>query len=76
MNYVSREELIEFARKAFAKGLSATSMTTLEGMAVDYGNQQNRLDDVRLWFRNLENNNFDGTRADTEWLDNWLSELP
>jgi hypothetical protein len=76
MNYVSREKLIEVAREAIADGLSADSMTTLRNRVEEYGEQQKRVDDLNHWFRKLKKKDFDGTRADTEWLNNWLSELP
>jgi hypothetical protein len=78
MNNVNRERIIQFVHEATTSGntLSGTSMTTLEDMAVEYGEQQRRLSDVERWFRKLQNKNFTGTKADTEWLDKWLSELP
>jgi hypothetical protein len=78
MNNANREEIIQFVHQAtsFGNTLSGTSMTTLEDMAVKYGNQQKRLDDVNRWFQKLKKKDFDGTKADTEWLNEWLSELP
>jgi len=78
MDNVNRQEIIEFVRQATTSGrtLSGTSMTTLEDMAVRYGNEQKRFDDLNHWFQKLKKKDFDGTRADTEWLNNWLSELP
>lgn len=87
MNNVSREEIIQFVRQATTPDnrLSATSyemrlpssfMTSLEDRAVRYGVQQDRVKDVERWFRKLQDKDFTGTRTDTEWLNEWLSELP
>ena len=78
MNNVDRETIIQFVRQATTSGntLSGTSMTTLEDMAVNYGDQLERLDDLNRWFSKVKKKNFNGTKADTEWLENWLSELP
>jgi len=81
MNNVSRQEIIEFVRQATTSGktLSGTSMTTLREMAEEYGEQQQRVDDVNDWLDELEEMNFEyhNSREETnEWFKQWLSELP
>ena len=81
MNNINRKEIIQFVldHAITSDGkleISVSLMTTLEDMAVRYGDQQKRFDDVNHWFRKLEKKDFDGSRADREWLNNWLSELP
>jgi hypothetical protein len=76
---VNREKVIQTVREAttLPETLSSTSMKTIKRVAEEYGEQQQRVDDVNHWFNKLKNKTFYGTRADTEeWLDNWLSELP
>jgi hypothetical protein len=80
MNNIKREEIIQFALQAITSDrkltLSVTLVTSLEDRAVRYGEQQGRVADLKHWFRKLKDKNFDGTTADTEWFNNWLSELP
>ena len=81
MNNINREEIIQFIlQKAITSDgklkISVTLVTSLKEMAEEYGEQQKRVDDVDHWFRELKQKDFDGTKADIEWLNNWLSELP
>ena len=81
MNRVNREEIIQFVREAISNGqtLSASSMRTLRDMTQEYGEQQQLVDDVNFWLRELEEMNFrrHSSRAETdEWFKKWLSELP
>lgn len=81
MNNINRQEIIQFVlhHAITSDGklkISASLMTTLEDIAVRYGNQQKRFDDVNHWFQKLKKKDFDGSSADTKWLDEWLSELP
>lgn len=81
MNNINREKIIQFIlhHAITSDGklkISVTLVTSLEDMAVRYGEQQDRVADLKHWFRKLKDKNFDGTNADIEWLNNWLSELP
>jgi hypothetical protein len=81
MNNINREEIIVFVlHQAITSDrklkISVTLMTSLEDMAVRYGEQQGRVADLKHWFGELKDKIFDGTKADIEWLNNWLSKLP
>jgi hypothetical protein len=81
MNNINREEIIQFVlhHAITSDGkltIPVTLVTTLKEITEKYGEQQKRVDDVDHWFRKLKQKDFDGTKADIEWLNNWLSELP
>ena len=77
---MNREEVIQFARKAIdgPDRLSADSMITLQRVAREYGEQQQLVDDVEHWLKELKNTDFEilSPPQRKEWLNKWLPRLP
>lgn len=75
---MNREIVIQAASEAIAQRLSADSMITLQRVARQYGEQQQLVDDVEHWLRELRNTDFGGLfQPETdEWLDELLRRLP
>lgn len=77
---MNREEVIQATRKAFDDHdrLSADSMITLQRVAREYGEQQQLVDAVEHWLKELKKTDFEilSPPQRKEWFDKWLPCLP
>lgn len=75
---MNREIVIQAALEAIAQRLSADSMITLQRVAREYGEQQQLVDDVEHWLKDLKNARLESWSPPQtkEWRDEWLPRLP
>jgi DNA phosphorothioation-dependent restriction protein DptG len=70
MKPTTREDVIRAARKVIKYRGDSDSITELENRKDEYGEEQQIVDDVNRWYKNLPTT---GRSSDEE---DWLSDLP